>query len=186
MSRRLTVFGLLLAALGVGIGWLNHHISRFDHIISQAAARNGVDFDLVKALIFEESWFQPDIMGPAGEIGLMQITPAAAADFSSRRGLPPLYQARLFEPELNAEIGCWYLRQSLERYKHSPAPTVFALLRYNAGEVRTDHWLRLALTKSVPVGMPAERYYLSLVDYPKTREYVRRILHRAESRNFWF
>jgi soluble lytic murein transglycosylase len=186
MIRRWTVFGLVLVALVAGIGWLHHHITRFDHIISQASARNGVDFYLVKALVFEESWFRPDIVGPAGEIGLMQITPAAAADFSSKKGFPPFYEARLFEPELNVEIGCWYLHQSFERYKRSPAPIAFALLRYNAGEVRADQWLRLALGKPPPAGMPVERYCLSLVDFPKTRDYVRRILQRAESHNFWF
>ncbi len=184
--RRLTVFGLVLVAFAVVIGWLHHHVTRFDHIISQAAARNDVDFYLVKALIFEESWFRPDIVGPAGEIGLMQITRAAAADFSAKKGLPPFYEARLFEPELNVEIGCWYLHQSLEHYKRSPAPTAFALLRYNAGEARADQWLRLALANPRPAGISAERYCLSLVDFPKTRDYVGRILQRAESRNFWF
>jgi soluble lytic murein transglycosylase len=116
----------------------------------------------------------------------MQITAAAAADFSARKGFPQFYEARLFEPELNVEIGCWYLRQSLDRYKHSPEPMVFALLRYNAGEVRADQWLRLVLAKPAPAGMSEERYCLSLVDYPKTRDYVRRILQRARSHNFWF
>lgn len=186
MRRRILVLGFSLLASAAGMGWLYHHITRFDHIISQASARNGVDFYLVKALIFEESWFRPDIIGPAGEVGLMQITAAAAADFSARKGFPPFYEARLFEPELNVEIGCWYLRQSLERYRHSPEPMIFALLRYNAGEVRTDQWLRLVLAKPVPAGMSEERHCLSLVDYPKTRDYVRRILQRARSRNFWF
>ena len=186
MRRRIIVLGLSLLVPAGGIGWLDRHLARFDHIISQASARNGVDFYLVKALIFEESWFRPDIRGSSGEVGLMQITAAAAADFSARKGFPPFYEARLFEPELNVEIGCWYLRQSLDRYKHSPEPMVFALLRYNAGEVRADQWLRLVLAKPAPAGMSEERYCLSLVDYPKTRDYVRRILQRARSHNFWF
>ena len=186
MRRRIIAFGLVFLALEVGIGWLHYHTSHFDDMISQAAARNGVDFYLAKALIFEESWFRPSIRGTSGEIGLMQITPAAAADFSSKKGFPPFYESRLFEPELNVEIGCWYLHQSLERYKHSPVPEVFALLRYNAGEARADQWLRLATTKPGPPGMSAERYCLSLVDYPTTRDYVSRILRRARSRNFWF
>ncbi len=176
---------LLAAALAGGAAWLHRHITRYDFTISQASARQNVDFYLVKALIFEESWFWPDIRGSAGEIGLMQISKAAAADFATRKGLPAFYEERLLEPELNIEIGCWYLRQSLDRYKDSPAPEVFALLRYNAGAVRADAWLRAAMSKPVPPGMSPERYYLSLVDLPKTREYVRRILDRARGRNFW-
>jgi soluble lytic murein transglycosylase len=155
-------------------------------MISQAAARQNVDFYLVKALVFEESWFRPDIRGSSGELGLMQISRAAAADFASRKGFPPFYEARLLEPDLNLEIGCWYLRQSLDRYRDSPSPEVFALLRYNAGAIRADAWLKTALSKPAPAGMSAERYELSMVDLPQTREYVRRILNRARSRNYWF
>ena len=112
-----------------------------------------MDFYLVKALVYEESWFRADIRGAAGELGLMQVTMGAAADFSSYNGFPPVSEARLLEPRLNVEIGCWYLKQSLERYKNSPAPTLFALLRYNAGETRADQWLRLARANPVPAGM---------------------------------
>jgi len=185
-AKLILAFVLPVATLGVGLGWLHHHITRYDFIISQAAAHENVDFYLVKALIFEESWFRPDIRGTSGEIGLMQISKAAAADFAARKGLPSFYEERLLEPELNIEIGCWYLRQSLDRYKDSPEPEVFALLRYNAGALRADAWLRTALSKPVPRGMSPERFYLSLVDLPKTRHYVTRILDRARGRNFWY
>jgi soluble lytic murein transglycosylase len=180
---------LMVIAFSLAIAmllWLYGHTTRYDDMIGLSAARHGVDFYLVKALIFEESWFRSEIRGGSGEIGLMQITAAAARDFSDRKGFPPLTDARLFEPALNIEIGCWYLRQSLDRYRASPAPALFALLRYNAGEVRADAWLQSALAKPAPTGVQDERYYLSLVDFPTTREYVRRILQRARSHNFWF
>jgi soluble lytic murein transglycosylase len=174
---------LLLAAVGL---WLNSRSTQYDEIIAQAAARYEVDFYLVKALVYEESWFRSDIRGASGELGLMQVTMKAAADFTSRNGFPPINGDRLLEPRLNIEVGCWYLRQSLDRYKNSPAPILFALLRYNAGEGRADNWLRLAAAKPVPAGIPPESYYLSLVNFPTTRDYVRRILQRFRSRNYWF
>lgn len=178
--------GLLMIGLVAAGVWLHRHTTAYDHIISQAASRNDVDFYLAKALIFEESWFRPEIRGSAGEIGLMQVTMAAATDFTAKKRLPALYPERLFEPELNVEIGCWYLRQSLDHYKNAPSPALFALLRYNAGEARADYWLRSTLSKPVPPGASPERYYLSLVDFPKTRAYVSRILRRSRSHNFWF
>lgn len=177
------LFGSILA---IGAAALHHHISQYDDMVSLAAARNGIDFYLVKSLIFEESWFQPDVKGSAGEIGLMQITKAAAADYATRHVLPPFYEARLLEPELNVEIGCWYLKQSLDRYKDSPNPTLFALLRYNAGAARADSWLQTALSKPAPAGLSAERYCLSLVDIPMTRDYASRILRRFRTHNYWF
>jgi len=176
--------GLLIAA--TAIGCLDCYTSRYDSIIRPAAAHNGVDFFLVKSLIYEESWFRSGIRGPAGEIGLMQITKAAASDFAAKKGLPPVPDERLFEPELNLEVGCWYLQRSIEHYKNSPHPTLYALLRYNAGESRADTWLRHALSTTPPDGVSREEHYLSLVDFPKTRAYARRILQRSRTHNFWF
>ncbi|MBZ5495193.1 MAG: transglycosylase SLT domain-containing protein [Acidobacteriia bacterium] len=189
MTRRRVWIGIgLVVLLAAAAGsWLNYRTTRFDEIIGQAAAQNDVDFYLVKAIVYEESWFRPEIQGASGELGLMQVTMRAATDFTAHNGFPPINdEMRLLEPRLNVEIGCWYLRQSLDLYKLSPDPVLFALLRYNAGEARADNWLRLAVSKPVPAGASPENYYLSLVDFPITRNYVRRILQRSRSRNYWF
>jgi soluble lytic murein transglycosylase len=186
MRRLIVLSMLMLGALAVALGCLNWRVSRFDDIIKMAAARNRVDFYLAKALIYEESWFRPDIRGAAGELGLMQIMKPAAADFAARKGLPLFPEAVLLEPRVNIEIGCWYLGQSLDRYRNSPSPLVYALLRYNAGETRADAWLKLALSQDKPSGVASEQYCLSLVDFPKTRDYARRILQRLRSHNFIF
>ena len=186
MRRALIISGIcLLAAVSV-LSWLHWRSTRFDYLISQAAARNGVDFYLAKALIYEESWFRPESSGSAGEVGLMQITRAAASDFAAETGFPEHTTEQLIEPELNVEIGCWYLGKSLEHYKDSPNPILFALFRYNAGESRANNWLRLALSAPPPAGTSPEQYYLSLAEYPKTRAYVSRILKRYRSRKYLF
>jgi soluble lytic murein transglycosylase len=186
MKRKLVIIGALVSVTAVALIGLHIYTSRYDEIISKAAARNGVDFFLVKSLIYEESWFRPGSRGSAGEIGLMQITKAAASDFAVQRGFPPFREDRLFEPELNLEIGCWYLRKSLDHYRSSPHPALYALLRYNAGESRADNWMRLAGQTSPTAGISFEARMLSVVDFPKTRVYARRILQRARSHNFWF
>ncbi len=186
MRRIVIVVGILFIVSAVSLSWIHHHTSRYDYIISQAAARNGLDFDLVKSLIYEESWFRPEARGSAGELGLMQVTAAAAADFTSYTGFPSINESQRMEPALNVEIGCWYLRRSIERYRDSPYPILFALLRYNAGEKRADNWLQLAMSAPPREGISKEDFYLSVVDFPKTRAYARRILERAETRNYWF
>jgi soluble lytic murein transglycosylase len=186
MKRKSVIIGALVSVPVVFIFGLHSYTSRYDELISKAAARNGVDFFLVKSLIYEESWFRPGVRGSAGEIGLMQVTQAAASDFADQRGFPPFREERLFEPELNLEVGCWYLRNSLVHYKNSPQPALLALLRYNAGESRADNWLRLAGRTPSAAGASFEAHMLSVVDFPKTRAYARRILQRSRSHNFWF
>jgi soluble lytic murein transglycosylase len=185
--RRLSIaifFAVMLGA--VILVEIYRHTTQYDYLISQAAARNGVDFYLVKSIIFEESWFRSEVRGPAGELGLMQITMAAAADFAAKKGFPYFTEARLIEPELNLEIGCWYLERSLEHYRNSPHPNLFALLRYNAGESRADQWLKRALASPPPSGASPEEHYLSLIDFPKTRAYAQDILRRWRNHNYWF
>jgi soluble lytic murein transglycosylase len=186
MRRIIIAVGIIFIVPAVSLSWLHHHTSSYDYIISQAAARNGLDFHLVKALIYEESWFRPGVKGSAGELGLMQITAAAASDFTTYKGFPSLNENQRMEPVLNVEIGCWYLKQSIERYKDSPHPILFALLRYNAGEKRADAWLKLALSVTPQEGISREDRYLSVVDFPKTRAYAHRILKRAKTHNYWF
>jgi soluble lytic murein transglycosylase len=186
MRRIAIISGIVLVIVALALGCLYYHTSRYDDIIRQAAARNGLDFYLVKALIFEESWFRSNIQGSAGELGLMQITQAAASDFSAQKGFPAINDARLIEPELNIELGCWYLSRSIDLYKDSPQPILFALLRYNAGESRADHWLRFAKSSLPPEGISKEEHYLSFVNFPKTRSYVRRILKRTRTQNYWY
>ena len=183
---RLWLGGSALLVIVLSVSCVRWHTSRYDDAIGMSASRYGVDFHLAKALIFEESWFRTDVRGTAGEIGLMQVSMAAATDYTTHKGFLPFSKARLLEPELNIDIGCWYLRRSIDRYANTPHPVLFALLRYNAGEVRADVWLQAAVHKPVPDGVDHERYYLSLVDYPTTREYARRILQRSRSRNYWF
>jgi soluble lytic murein transglycosylase len=177
---------LMLAPPAVAALGFHIHTTRYDRMISLAAARYELDFCLVKAVIFEESWFRPDIRGSQGELGLMQVSEAAAADFAAKMGISSLHEERLLEPRLNLEIGCWYIRQSLDRYRSSPARELFALLRYNAGAARADGWLKSALSKPVPAGIPPERYYLSLVDISSTRAYASHVLARRRTRFFWF
>ena len=186
MRRSVIVVGIILVISAGFLSWLHYHTSRYDSLISRAADRNGLSFHLVKALIYEESWFRSKIRGSAGELGLMQVTAAAAADFTAYTGHPSLNEDQLLEPELNLNVGCWYLKRSIERYRNSPQPVLFALLRYNAGEKRADTWLKLALSDPPRDSISIEEHYLSVVDFPKTRAYARRILNRAKTRNYWY
>ena len=75
--------GLTLLILLTAAYWMHRRTTRYDELIALSASRYNLDFYLVKALIYEESWFRPDIRGSAGELGLMQVTRGAAADFTA-------------------------------------------------------------------------------------------------------
>lgn len=55
--------------------------------IEAAARRHGVGPHVLLAIVWKESRFNPDAVGAAGEIGLAQMLPAAAADVGVAFGL---------------------------------------------------------------------------------------------------
>lgn len=155
------LFLALMTALGVPIAILGWHFGRkawkvfarysaYDKAIEEAARRNFVDPCLVKAVIWRESRFRQDSQGLAGEVGLMQIKPdGAAADWARFNNVELPCNGVLFNPELNIEIGSWYLGKALKKWSASKECAELALCEYNAGARRADAWRPLGPDESV-------------------------------------
>ena len=78
--------------------------------------------ELLEAIIEKESGWDPDAMGQAGEVGLMQIYPKYHVERAARLGA-----YSLFNPESNIWIGADYLEELF--MEHEDAGTV--LMVYN-------------------------------------------------------
>lgn len=115
--------------------------TRYDKIIAEAGKRNGVDPCLIKAVIWRESKFNVREKGSKGEIGLMQLMPdRAAADWARVKKYSRPSAGALYDPELNIEIGSWYLGRALHRWSKFRNSTALALCEYNAGLTRARKW----------------------------------------------
>jgi soluble lytic murein transglycosylase-like protein len=100
----------------VSTRWLPPTVTRFAPTINAAAQRHGVDANLLAIVVLVESGGDPTARGPAGERGLMQLTPALAASIAGQRGIITHNELRLMNPAYNLDLGAWYLARQLARF----------------------------------------------------------------------
>ena len=148
--------------------------TRYDSLIAQASARHGVNPSLVKAVIWRETRFQPQLQGSHGERGLMQITEVAATDWVKAEKVETFVPTDLFDPKTNIEIGTWYLGRAIKHWAHKDDPIPFALAEYNAGRTRVKRWEK----SSGPITDFTAEDLKGVMDFPLTKQYVASIVER--------
>jgi len=148
--------------------------SQYDSIITAAAKENGIDFHLVKAVIWQESRFGADKIGGVGERGLIQVTEPAAIDWARANAVENFQPETLFDPTTNIRVGSWYLKRALDYYRDKDRPLPFALSEYNAGRGRVKRWTQTPDAESPPVSAEEMREK----SFKSTRAYVRAIENR--------
>ncbi len=93
----------------------------FDGMIADASKKHGVDESLIRAVIRQESAYNPKATSHCGAMGLMQLMPDTAKELGC---------ADAYDPYQNIMGGTKYLKQLLERFDGNMTK---AIAGYNAG-----------------------------------------------------
>ena len=140
--------------------------TRFAAEIREAALTHGIEPELVRAVVFQESRFDPFARGSKGEVGLMQVLPrGAVADWArAKRRRMPDRAALAVRAILPA--GLWY--RVREVYALAVDRETALNGGENAGESRAERWK--------PADPDGE--VIPLITIDSTRRYVSRIMKR--------
>jgi soluble lytic murein transglycosylase len=128
-----------------------------------------VDPCFVWAVMRQESIFNPQVVSPAGAIGLMQIMPATGKDIA--RKLKCAYSNdSLYVPSVNIRFGTWYLRTLLDEFNENEA---LAAASYNGGSDNAKAWLLHNQGEDPDL-------FVENIGFTETRNYVKKVLA-----NYW-
>jgi len=164
MTRLGAIVMLVLAVAGFGAYVLQaeptwyerlRYPLRYEEFVVGHAENYRLEPQLLAAMIYQESKFDPEARSSSGAVGLMQLLPGTGQGIADRTGGKEWEPADLLDPELNIRYGAWYLHHLLDKYDDE----TLALAAYNAGQANVDRW------RERGVG----------IQFPETRHYVERV-----------
>jgi soluble lytic murein transglycosylase len=179
INKRVIVSFVLLIAVVLLITsnqfWRWMYPIEYQPVIQDTANRAQVDPLLVASVIRVESKFNSEDVSHAGAVGLMQLMPGTAlwvAQMMHSNGDDLRYAKgdslkQLANPQVNIEIGSWYIHYLIRQFNGN---RVAAVAAYNGGPKRVGEWLsngtwdgRLNTIGRIPVG--ETRHFVDRVFY---------------------
>jgi len=115
--------------------------------VRAAAKHYKVDPDLINAMIWVESKFNPKARGPGGSAGLMQLMPSTAKALAKQMG----ERSKPYNPDFNVRAGTYYLARMISKFDGNQRLGIAA---YNAGPGNVRKWQKAG--SGLPTG--SQRY----------------------------
>ncbi|HJL20430.1 MAG TPA: lytic transglycosylase domain-containing protein [Sandaracinaceae bacterium LLY-WYZ-13_1] len=141
-------------------------------LVGAAAARHGIEPELLFAVMRVESVYNPRIISYAGAIGLAQIMPRTGRLIAQSLGRDDFTIDQLLEPEVNLEFAAWYLSSLIDRFD---GRIPLAVASYNGGPHNVRRWMR-DHAETMPLDAFLER-----IPFSQTHRYVRRVMTHYEA-----
>ncbi len=145
--------------------WTISYPRAFWPLVQVNARAAGIPWQMVLAVMREESGFNPTVESYANAVGLMQLIMPTARAAGKRFGIT-ISRKVLHDPAVNIKLGATYLG-SLHRLFSGVLP--LAINGYNAGGGAPKKWIKRF--GKIPLDEFLER-----VPYDQTRRYTKRVL----------
>ena len=125
-----------------------------------------LDEFLVYSVIREESHFDREAVSVSDARGLMQLLPSTALETAPKAGLRNFRTSQLFSPDINLELGCYYLNWLMGLFEGNFA---ISLAGYNGGPTNAKTWHE----KNGALDIDE---FIEEIPFEQSRNYVKKIL----------
>ena len=141
----------------------------YQTLIEKYADQYALDPYLVCAVIHCESGNRPSVRSSAGAVGLMQVMPDTGKWIAEKLGMEDFEENMLENPEINIQMGCWYLNFLDGKFSGN---VKHMLAAYNAGHNNVDKWLNDPALSA--------NGQLTEIPFPQTDRYVKKVQNAYE------
>lgn len=177
-SKRLKYFITLAAALLVILLLINNATSvlrfayplKYKEYVYKYSIEFKVDPYLVFSIIKAESSFDPNATSSRNARGLMQISESTGNWGAKMLKVESYTFDKLYDPELNIKIGCWYLNNLMKEFGDDVELVVTA---YNGGSGNVNEWLRNKTYSKTGSK-------LDIIPFKETDQYLKRVKNNYE------
>lgn len=164
----------IIFAIFLGMVYIFYPVKHLS-IVQKYSKKYNIEQSLVCAIINTESGFDKNVVSNKGARGLMQIMENTANWAAKETNIENYSYDNIFNPELNINIGCWYISKLQQQYG---GDIELMLSAYNAGSGNVSKWLKNSKYS-------ADGKKLDVIPYKETENYVKKVL-RDEKIYAWF
>ena len=143
-KRRLKRLLLFTVLLTITVLVVNNSVKtvfplKYKEFVFRYSMENRLDPYLVFAIIKVESSFNPQAISSKKARGLMQLTEKTAVWGANVMSIEDFTIEKLYDPEINIRIGCWYLNRLMKEFDND---TDLVITAYNGGSGNVSEWLK--------------------------------------------
>jgi len=146
--------------------WEQAYPRAYDPVVTRLDTNGDIDPMLVWSIMKNESAFRPQVISPAGAVGLMQLMPTTANLISRKLGEGKVSVTDLYRPGTNIAYGIAYLEKLADLF---PGNAVAVIASYNAGEQAVGRWLANGTFSDI-------EEWIEEIPYGETNLYVKKVL----------
>jgi len=145
---------------------MSMHPLKYREIIEKYSSEYGLDAYLIMAIIKVESNYNKDAVSHKGAKGLMQLTDQTAQWGAQKLGMDDYASDKVYDPETNIKIGCWYLNNLMKEFDNNLS---LVLAAYNGGSGNVNKWLNDEnLSKSGKT--------LDKIPFKETEQFIKKVM----------